>query len=140
MSEKEVKTQQSYSVTLIYDASRSVDVNAASADEAEAKANDLIGRPSICHQCSDEIDLGDAIGAMVYLGDKEVLDSTPSGLNASEAKTLRADLAKLQAQHDELLKALSYIKGLAMADEPRDLPTIATTAHEAIAKAERRET
>lgn len=41
---------------------------------------------------------------------------------------------ELLAQRNQLLEALSYIEGLAMADEPRDLPTIATTAREAIAK------
>lgn len=53
--------------------------------------------------------------------------------------TLVRENSELLAQRNKLLEALSYIEGLAMADEPRDLPTIAKTAHEAIAKAEGRE-
>lgn len=48
--------------------------------------------------------------------------------------TLVRENSEPLAQRNQLLEALSYIEGLAMADEPRDLPTIATTAHEAIAK------
>ena len=43
--------------------------------------------------------------------------------------------ARLIAAAPELLKALRYIAGMALADEPRDLPTIAETARSAIAKA-----
>ena len=43
--------------------------------------------------------------------------------------------ARLIAAAPELLHALRYIEGLAMADEPRDLPTIAQAARAAIAKA-----
>lgn len=43
-------------------------------------------------------------------------------------------LAEGKAQRDELLAALQHIEGVAMADEPRDLPGIAETASAAIAK------
>jgi hypothetical protein len=45
-----------------------------------------------------------------------------------------ADLM-LIASAPELLASLEHILGVAMADEPRDLPGIAKTAREAIAKA-----
>ncbi len=41
-------------------------------------------------------------------------------------------LRRLETQRDELLSALRHIEGVAMADEPRDLPGIAQTARTAI--------
>jgi hypothetical protein len=46
------------------------------------------------------------------------------------------ELRRLHAANHELLEALRYIEGLALADQARDLPTIAQTAGAAIAKAE----
>jgi len=43
--------------------------------------------------------------------------------------------ARLIAAAPDLLAALRYIEGVALADEPRDLPGIAQTARAAIAKA-----
>ena len=43
--------------------------------------------------------------------------------------------ARLIAAAPELLDALRYIEGVALANEPRDLPTIAAKARAAIAKA-----
>ena len=43
--------------------------------------------------------------------------------------------ARLIASAPEMLEALRYIEGVAMADEPRDLPGIVKTARAAIAKA-----
>lgn len=43
-------------------------------------------------------------------------------------------MAEGKEQRDELLAALRHIEGVAMADEPRDLPGIAQTARAAIAK------
>lgn len=43
--------------------------------------------------------------------------------------------ARLIAAAPELLEALRHIEGVAMADEPRDLPGIVQTARAAIAKA-----
>ncbi len=40
-----------------------------------------------------------------------------------------------KAQRHALIEALRHIEGVAMADEPRDLPGIAQTARAAIAKA-----
>ena len=50
-----------YLVTLIVDASIRVEVEADSKQEAYDKALDNAFTPSICHQCSREIDLGDII-------------------------------------------------------------------------------
>lgn len=46
------------------------------------------------------------------------------------------ELRRLHAANHGLLEAVRYIEGLALADEARDLPTIAQTAGAAIAKAE----
>lgn len=47
----------------------------------------------------------------------------------------REKVAHLQLVNTDLLEALTYIEGLAMADDVRDLTTIAATARAAIAKA-----
>lgn len=87
-----------YSVTLIFDASKGMDVEAESPEDAEAKAVDAIGSPCLCHQCSDEVELADAIGAHVYLGDKLVLDTTYSGDKDRQVAELNARVASLEAQ------------------------------------------
>lgn len=56
-------------------------------------------------------------------------------LESIHARCIPAEGDCLIAAAPELLHALRYIEGLAMADEPRDLPTIAQAAREAIAKA-----
>ena len=53
----------------------------------------------------------------------------------TQARAKYIHAARLMTAAPELVKALRYIEGLALADEPRDLPTIARIAHEAIAKA-----
>jgi hypothetical protein len=55
-----------YTVTLIYDCTWSVEVEAETPEQAEDLAynhEDLPG--SLCHQCSNTFDLGDVIEAMV---------------------------------------------------------------------------
>lgn len=52
----------------------------------------------------------------------------------AEAGVATAEM--LRAQRDELIATLRHIEGVAMADDPRDLPGIAQTASEAIAKVE----
>lgn len=87
-----------YSVTLIFDASKGMDVEAESPEDAEAKAVDALGSPCICHQCAAEVEVTDAIGAHVYLGDKLVLDTTYSGDKDRQVAELNARVASLEAQ------------------------------------------
>lgn len=64
-----------YSVTVIFDASVSVEVEAESADQAIELAMEHERMcPGLCHQCADEIELGDAMRAIVYDDKGEVLD------------------------------------------------------------------
>ena len=91
-------TKQSYSVTLIFDASKGMDVEAESPEQAEAMAVDALGSPCICHQCAAEVDVADAIGAHVYLGDKLVLDTTYGGDKDRQVAELNARVASLEAQ------------------------------------------
>lgn len=55
--------------------------------------------------------------------------------DASYALGRARGLEQGKALRDELLAALRHIEGVAMADEPRDLPGIVHTARAAIAKA-----
>jgi hypothetical protein len=50
-------------VCVLYDASVTVEVEADTEEEAKEKAMDQAGGISLCHQCSDEIELGDALEA-----------------------------------------------------------------------------
>ncbi len=90
--------KQNYSVTLIFDASKGMDVEAESPEQAEAMAVDALGSPCICHQCAAEVDVADAIGAHVYLGDKLVLDTTYGGDKDRQVAELTARVASLEAQ------------------------------------------
>ena len=86
-----------YSVSVIFDACKSVNVEADSPEEAIDIAYDEAGYASLCHQCSSEIDVGDAVRAIAYdESGKKVIDD---GLQ--EAK-----LSKLTQQRDELLALL----------------------------------
>lgn len=53
-----------YSVSIIYGASKTVTVEAAT-PEAALQAGYDRGHVSLCHQCTNSIELGDAIGAEV---------------------------------------------------------------------------
>lgn len=53
-------------VTVTFDASKTVEVEAETADEAKDKAMEHpeIGSVCLCHQCSREVELGDPIEAV----------------------------------------------------------------------------
>ena len=52
-------------VTLLYDASENVEVQADDAASAEQMAYEN-ARASLCHHCANHLDLGDASKAIVY--------------------------------------------------------------------------
>lgn len=100
-----------YLVVGLIDATNSKVVEASSPDEAlELAANDL-GCPSVCHQCSSEVEIGDVYGfnviedegsgyevvTHVTVAEEELqrqLDSTRKRLDTAE-KLLRRSLAAL---------------------------------------------
>lgn len=86
-----------YSVSIIFDASKCVEVNAESPEEALGLAYDDAGYPSLCHQCSDEVEMGDAVRAIVY---------DESGEEVADDGYQEMKIAKMTQQRDELLEAL----------------------------------
>ena len=84
-----------FNVTVLIDAGRNIDVDADTAEQAADKALDAIGYASVCHQCAKELDVGDALGAVVYDGTDQVLDTTYSGQRVAE---LEAEIAMLKAK------------------------------------------
>ena len=55
-----------FNVTLIWTASRTYEVDAESAEAAAAAIEHQHGSPSLCHQCSHEVELGDLDRTDVY--------------------------------------------------------------------------
>jgi hypothetical protein len=53
-----------WTVLVTYDASRTFEVDAESEEAAKEKAMEMAGLASVCHQCSNEIEVGDAIEAV----------------------------------------------------------------------------
>ena len=85
-----------YRVTIMHDACTTHDVEASSEDEAMDRAMEQVG-VCLCHQCSDQIDLGDPIRVVVI----ENLDTGESNYDADpdfEVRTLRERVAELEAQ------------------------------------------
>lgn len=101
-----------YSVTILTDATSSYIVDADSPAEAAEKAGQLHweASPSLCHQCSNEIELGDAVGAIVCFDGKEVLDTTWAGESvaklAAGSAALHAEAEALRAENERLADAL----------------------------------
>lgn len=85
-----------HEVTLLYDASKSISVDASTAGEALEKAYEQIGWPSLCHHCSSEIELGDVYGHII----------TPEVGEALEAGFV-ADSEKYRKQRDQLAGLLA---------------------------------
>ncbi|MCY1389107.1 hypothetical protein D9M71_38970 [compost metagenome] len=87
--------QKTYSGTALYDASWCFQVEAGSLDEAREKLDELAleHSPTLCHQCSDHIELGDVVGFIIYdENDNEIADT----------RYIAEDLAKAQARVTEL--------------------------------------
>lgn len=91
-----------YACTVIVDASSNFNVSADSPNEAADQAQYLHSEQfgSLCHQCANEIDIGDVVGVIVYADDKEVLDTR---YDARAMDTLRTANQRLEAQRDAIL-------------------------------------
>ena len=90
-----------YSVSVIFDACKCVDVEAESPEQAANIAYDEAGYVGLCHQCSGEVEMGDAVRAIVY--DESGDEVADDGYQAME-------LAKITQQCDELLAALKEMQ------------------------------
>lgn len=51
-----------YKVTLVVDASVTVEVEADSEEEARDKAEKIVEHPCLCHYCAGQLDVGDFTG------------------------------------------------------------------------------
>ena len=104
-----------YSVTVLVDASRNYTVKAESPEAAVEQAEELYSRESstLCHQCSSTLDVGGAVGAIVYCEDKEVLDT---GYQASRIAALEAECEQLRKE-----KSARQALSIQLIDEARAL-------------------
>lgn len=105
-----------YAVTVLFDASRSVSIEADSPEEAEEKAHNQVGSVSLCHQCSGEVEMGDANGALVYEDDgagDQVLDTQWS---STRIAALEAEVAALKADAMRYRCLLAHVKTLGRDD------------------------
>lgn len=111
-------TMNEYSVTVLVDASRNYTVKAESPEAAVEQAEELYSRESstLCHQCSGKLDVGGAVGAIVYCEDKEVLDTSYQA----------ARIATLEAECERLREALGRIRKQAVELECKQSPCSAT--------------
>lgn len=76
-----------YNCTVIFDASSTINVKADSPEEAAMLAEDMTsGNQTLCHQCSNTLETGDAIGVHVYDEDstEHFLDTTHRGQPAAQ--------------------------------------------------------
>lgn len=92
---------------MIFDASRTVNVKAPTADDAAERALDLAeGSQHLCHQCSSELETGDSVGCHVYRGDKLALDTTRAGELQGEADALKKEN---KALNDEIVRLKTQV-------------------------------
>jgi len=91
-----------YSVSVIFDACKSVVVEAESAEIAADLAYDEAGYASLCHQCSGEIEVADAIRAIVYdeNGDEVFDDGHEHGVIAKLELEIQELRQERQREHD----------------------------------------
>lgn len=88
---------KTYEATALYDASAagSFTVEAESLEQAIDLLSDKVAEhsASLCHQCSDSLNLGDMIGLLIYCDGKPVADTTYSG---ESIEALQAELNRLK--------------------------------------------
>ncbi len=59
-----------FRVLFSVDATVSVTVEATNRGAAQEKAWDVVERPCICHQCSDELEVGDVLDILEVVSDE----------------------------------------------------------------------
>lgn len=88
-----------YNCSVIYDAAQYLQIEADTPEDASEKAMGECSA-SICHQCADSLELGDALGVMVSSDEGEGrLDTTWS---AEEIARLKAEVERFRAIVDEV--------------------------------------
>ena len=88
---------KSYNCTVLYDASTGDAFEAESPEAAADMAKEQMGSsPSLCHQCSSHVEIGDSMGVIVYDNETNevALDTT---YHAQEIERLKARIAELEA-------------------------------------------
>lgn len=92
-----------YTCTILFDASASVEVDAETPEAAAEKALDERGHVTICHQCSEELEIGDACGVMVYDNDAttQALDTTWAGQRIAKLEARIRELEAKEQPNDE---------------------------------------
>lgn len=108
-----------YAVTVLFDASRDITVEADSPEEAEQKAYDEVGSATLCNQCSHEVEMGDALGTHVY----EDEGSGPQVLNTTyHAQRIAALEAEVARRAEELARIRQHLPMFAaLMDEAANL-------------------
>ena len=107
---------KTFSCAVLIDASKSEDIEAETPHDAADKAMEKLGWVTLCHQCSNKVETGDALGVVVCDKDgTELLDTTFNG----------ECIAALEKQRDKLLTAIG---------ECRDaMPSTSVRVNDAIA-------
>lgn len=106
-----------FSVSVLYDAANYTDVVAESPEAAAIAAEEKFGIVSLCHQCTDDIGLGDIVGAHVYKDGQLVLDTTSEG-------RITQELADANARIAELTLELQAARRAPAAPVPQRRPTL----------------
>jgi len=94
-----------YNVSLIFSADMGITVNADSPEEAaEIAYSSDQATPSLCHQCANDVNLGDCVRVIVYdSDDNEVLDD---GFERNQITGLSARIAELEQLAKEMAEGI----------------------------------
>lgn len=109
---------KTYEATALYDASAAgnFSVEAESLEQALEALEEQVAEhsASLCHQCSDKLNLGDMTGMIVYCDDEEVADTTYHGERIAkleaEAQALREELAEARGRADGMAEQIAALR------------------------------
>lgn len=99
-----------YSVSVFFDACKFVNVEAESPEQAADMAYDEAGYVGLCHQCSGEVEIGDAVRAIVYdESGEEVADDGYQAVEVVKITQQRDELLEAKEDHDRLVRELDVL-------------------------------
>ena len=98
-----------WNVTVVFDASKGVDVEADNAEEAIEKAYDAVGNVTLCHQCTDDLEVGDAVFVIAYSPDGE---EHSDDRRVIEIEKLRKIIVDREAEVEALRAQAGTLRGL----------------------------
>lgn len=88
-----------YIAVVVMGGSVGIEVEADSPEEAADLAMEHdSAQPTLCHMCSNHLDLGDPAGVCVELDGKEVYTDVPNDLLRKELAEVKEELAKVKAE------------------------------------------